>query len=182
MLPLNLDVANWRILAVGQGQALANRVKLLEEAGAGNMRIHTVAEINRDGAQALGLPPEADIADARILFVAGLPDRVARDLADHARRLRVLVNVEDVPDLCDFHLPALVRRGDLTLALSTAGRAPGLASALRKRLESQFDTHWADRLLHVEAERRRRRHAGHAPVEIARATESMVAAWICDSA
>ncbi len=59
-------------------------------------------------------------------------------LAQLARDAGVLVNVEDVPDLCDFHVPAAVRRGDLLLTVSTGGRAPGLSRILREWLETPF--------------------------------------------
>jgi len=55
----------------------------------------------------------------------------------------VLVNVEDVPSLCDFHVPALVRRGDLVIAVSTGGRAPGVAKLLREWLDARFGPEWA---------------------------------------
>ncbi|MEE8353602.1 MAG: NAD(P)-dependent oxidoreductase, partial [Dehalococcoidales bacterium] len=65
-------------------------------------------------------------------------DAVNRAVADEARRSGVLVNVVDVPELSDFIVPSYVRRGDITLAISTAGRSPALARKLRRRLEEQF--------------------------------------------
>jgi precorrin-2 dehydrogenase/sirohydrochlorin ferrochelatase len=58
----------------------------------------------------------------------------------------VIVNVEDAPSLCDFHVPAQVRRGDLLLTVSTGGRAPGLSHALREDLQRRFGPEWAERL------------------------------------
>jgi len=55
-----------------------------------------------------------------------------------ARRQNVLCNVVDVPHLCDFFYPAVVRRGALQIAISTAGESPALAQRLRKELEVQF--------------------------------------------
>jgi siroheme synthase-like protein len=55
----------------------------------------------------------------------------------------VLVNVmDDVPN-CDFAAPAIVRRGDLVLAISTGGRSPALARRLREELEARFGPEWA---------------------------------------
>jgi len=113
-----------------------------------------------------------------MLFVAGLDPALAAELAATARTHRVLVNVEDMPMLCDFHVPALVRRGDLTVAISTGGRGPGLAGALRRRLELLFDEEWTGRLLCAEAERRRLREAGATQARIARAMAQLVAGWL----
>jgi precorrin-2 dehydrogenase/sirohydrochlorin ferrochelatase len=55
-----------------------------------------------------------------------------------AQRLGVLCNIVDVPHLCDFYYPAIVRRGALQIAISTAGESPALSQRLRKELEVQF--------------------------------------------
>jgi precorrin-2 dehydrogenase/sirohydrochlorin ferrochelatase len=60
-----------------------------------------------------------------------------------AHRRGVLCNVVDVPDLCDFYYPAIVRRGDLQIAVSTAGQSPSLAQKIRQQLEKQFGPAYA---------------------------------------
>jgi precorrin-2 dehydrogenase/sirohydrochlorin ferrochelatase len=60
-----------------------------------------------------------------------------------AQRRGVLCNVVDVPDLCDFFYPAVVRRGDLQIAVSTAGQSPSLAQKIRQQLEKQFGPGYA---------------------------------------
>jgi precorrin-2 dehydrogenase/sirohydrochlorin ferrochelatase len=57
-----------------------------------------------------------------------------------------LVNLEDVLQHCDFHTPSVVRRGDLLLTVSTAGKSPGLAAAVRQWLERCFGPEWAERV------------------------------------
>jgi siroheme synthase-like protein len=61
------------------------------------------------------------------------PERI-RALRDEAARERVLLNVIDVPDACDFLAPAVLARGDLQLAIGTGGASPGLAARLRNEL------------------------------------------------
>src|SRR5207237_5299025 len=71
-----------------------------------------------------------------------------------AQRRNVLCNVVDDPEHCDFYYPAVVRRGDLQLAISTAGESPALAQKLRRELESQYGPEyegWVEQL----GERRR---------------------------
>jgi len=66
-----------------------------------------------------------------------------------AQQRGVLCNVVDVPDLCDFFYPAVVRRGDLQIAVSTAGQSPSLAQKIRQQLEKQFGpgyTSWVEEL------------------------------------
>jgi siroheme synthase-like protein len=68
-----------------------------------------------------------------------LNERVYRE----AQRRGVLCNVVDVLDLCDFFYPAVVRRGDLQIAISTAGQSPSLAQKIRQQLETQFGPGYA---------------------------------------
>ena len=60
-----------------------------------------------------------------------------------ATERRVLCNVVDVPELCDFYYPAIVRRGDLQIAISTSGQSPALAQRIRRDLEAQFTPEYA---------------------------------------
>jgi precorrin-2 dehydrogenase/sirohydrochlorin ferrochelatase len=59
-----------------------------------------------------------------------------------ARRRSVLCNAVDEPERCDFYFPAVVRRGELQIAISTGGLSPALAQRLRKELEQQFGPEW----------------------------------------
>jgi len=77
-----------------------------------------------------------------------------------AREQGILVNVEDVPELCDFHVPATIRRGDLLLTVSTGGKAPGLAKLIREWLEKKLGLEWSDRLHELAQARARWRGEG----------------------
>jgi siroheme synthase-like protein len=85
-----------------------------------------------------------DLAGA-FLCVAGATDPMLRSaVAAEARAAGVLVNVmDDVPN-CDFAAPAILRRGDLVVAVGTGGRAPALASRLRAELGERFGPEWAE--------------------------------------
>jgi precorrin-2 dehydrogenase / sirohydrochlorin ferrochelatase len=86
----------------------------------------------------------------------------------NAQQRNVLCNAVDDPEHCDFYYPAVVRRGDLQIAISTAGRSPALAQRLRRDLEAQFGPEYADWInqlgsirenlfqIEIDPERRRR--------------------------
>jgi len=118
---------------------------------------------------------DAVLEPLQLLFVAGLPDGEAQLLAGRARALGVLVNVEDVLPLCDFHVPALVRRGDLLLTASTGGSVPGLARRLREWLADSFGPEWTGRLKELSAARARFRSAGASPAEVSRKVRDLIA-------
>jgi precorrin-2 dehydrogenase / sirohydrochlorin ferrochelatase len=86
----------------------------------------------------------ADLEGA-FVCVASSDDPAERDAIARAARDRgVLINVmDDVPN-CDFAAPAVVRRGELVVAISTGGRSPALARRLREELETQFGEEWAE--------------------------------------
>ena len=73
------------------------------------------------------LPSDAELAQAQLVFIAGL-DFDRRDaLAKRAQEAGKIVHAEDAKSVTDIHVPAILRRGDLAIAVSTSGKAPGLA-------------------------------------------------------
>src|SRR5207302_10926308 len=94
---------------------------------------------------ALGLRPfQSQHLDGAFLAVVATSSRTLNErIYDEAQRRGVLCNVVDVPDLCDFFYPSVVRRGDLQIAVSTAGNSPSLAQKIRQQLEKQFGPAYA---------------------------------------
>jgi precorrin-2 dehydrogenase/sirohydrochlorin ferrochelatase len=89
------------------------------------------------------LPREYQPGDlAGIGLVIAATDNPATNEAvwQEAQATGCLVNVVDDPDRCNFHVPAIVRRGNLTLSVSTGGNSPALARRIRRSLEQQFDS------------------------------------------
>ncbi|HEX3553965.1 MAG TPA: bifunctional precorrin-2 dehydrogenase/sirohydrochlorin ferrochelatase [Thermoanaerobaculia bacterium] len=79
-----------------------------------------------------------DLRTAFLVLVVSQPPSVVDGVWEETRGRNVLVNtLDDVPH-CDFIAPAIVRRGDLAVAISTGGKAPALAVRLRQRLESEL--------------------------------------------
>jgi precorrin-2 dehydrogenase/sirohydrochlorin ferrochelatase len=158
VLPIVLVPDSAKIGLAGAGDALARRKDWLAQAG-----IEPVA-----------VSLDARPAGLRLLFVAGVPLADAERLAGQARAAGILVNVEDVPELCDFHVPATVRRGDLLLSISTGGKAPGLARLIREWLEARFGPQWSYRLDHLGQRRAQWRGDGQSPSEVSRRTREFV--------
>jgi precorrin-2 dehydrogenase/sirohydrochlorin ferrochelatase len=161
MLPLVLNPQSVKVGLAGQGEALARRAAMLAESGV-EARLLSV-----------------DVSDAvltplQLLFVAGLPQSEAQALAGRARALGLLVNVEDVLPLCDFHVPAIVRRGELLLTASTGGTVPGLARRLREWLADAFGPEWTTRLSDLSAARARWRSAGLSTADVSQKVRDLI--------
>ncbi len=162
MLPIVFDPATITVGLAGAGEGWARRKAMLEQSGVSSLTIAPDA-------------PQNAISGLTILFVAGLDMPASARLAQFARDAGVLVNVEDVPDLCDFHIPAAVRRGDLLLTISTGGRAPGLSRILREWLETRFGDEWTARLEDISSARASWREDGLAPPQVSQNTRDLVA-------
>ena len=146
-----LDLAGRPCLVVGSGAIADEKVAGLEACGADV----TVAERY-----------EPSLLDGVWLVVVADPAQGERVFADASAR-SIFCNVADVPEQCSFILPALHRRGPITVAVSTGGASPALAQWLRDRFAAQIDFEheqlayelrrirpWVKRNFHTYAERR----------------------------
>ena len=83
--------------------------------------------------------------EGAFLAIAATDDReVNKRIAEDASARRVLLNAVDDPELCMFTAPALLKRGDLTVAISTNGRSPAMARKVREGLEAWFPQNYGD--------------------------------------
>ena len=159
MVPVTLDPSRLRLGLAARGPAGNRRLALLRHGGAADLVVFSddpdIPATHRR------LPDMAELALLDMLWVAGLPRSDAEPLAQRARSQRVRVNVEDIPELCDFHNVAEIRRGDLLLTVSTGGRSPGLAAAVRAALDRQFGSEWAERADLAARRRQQWRAQGH---------------------
>ena len=176
MLPLFVDVSRLRLVVAGNGEATRRRLRLLEEAGAEQVRVFADEPSAALAAEAGARlerrwPTREELVQAQLLFIADAPAPVRSSLSREARLLGVLVHVEDEPALSDAQMPAVLRRGALTLAVSTGGASPAFATRVRDFLGSLFGPEWGNRLEEVSRQRRAWRDAGMAPGEIAELTD-----------
>lgn len=176
MFPILLDLGSLKVILVGEGEAAEKRLAALDDAGAPALEVYSQAPsaaFSKQAGKRLKGPRPTDEAlkSANIVFLAGLGDRESVALAGKARGAGALVNTEDVKPLCDFHVPSIVRRGDLVITVSTGGKSPGLARRLRRYLEGLFGPEWAGRLDELGRQRRAWRSEGHELAEIGRKTD-----------
>lgn len=169
MLPIVLDSKVIKVGVAGGGEGLKRRLELLAGAGVQNVSVFDCTTPSKD-----------ELSQLAVLFVAGLDAGRSRDLAVAARASGVLVNVEDQTELCDFHVPASVRRGDLLFTVSTGGQAPGLSRLLREALERHFGPEWAERMDEIARSRSGWRTAGIDPGGVSERTRALVKAkgWL----
>ena len=162
LFPLFLKLQSRRCLVVGAGPISEGKIAGLLESGA---KVHVIAPkatsqiVEWHKKRKLRLTKRAFRAndlDHMFLVVAATNSRkVHGAIYREARKRNVLCNIVDVPALCDFYYPAVVRRGQLQIAISTAGASPSLARRLREEMESRFSPEYADWLKHLARERRK---------------------------
>ncbi len=147
--PVSLEVRGRRAVVIGR-EAATSKVKALLDAGA-NVRV--IAGSTNLPEDPTGLVVErrsyrgGDLVGAFVCIASrDVGGRTLDAIQAEARSERVLLNVMDDPARCDFAAPATVRRGDLSIAIATAGRSPALARRLREELSVQFGPEWADLL------------------------------------
>jgi len=141
--PINLDIDGRDCLVVGGGKVAERKVQSLIECGASvrvvsksfTRAIEALAASGKISAAKRGFE-EADIADAELVFCATNDRSVNERVFNSACARKRPVNVVDVPDLCSFIVPAVIKRGDLLVSVSTSGKIPALAKKLKRDLES----------------------------------------------
>jgi precorrin-2 dehydrogenase/sirohydrochlorin ferrochelatase len=151
LFPMFLKLEGRNALVVGAGNVGEPKISGLLEAGA-HVRVvalnatATVHQWAREGKIELALRAyrAGDLENIFLAVVATSSRTLNEDIYRKAQARGVLCNVVDVPDLCDFYYPSVVRRGDLQIAISTSGQSPSLAQKIRRQLEKQFGPGYAE--------------------------------------
>lgn len=149
LFPAVLKLEGLSAVVAGGGPVAARKATALADAGA---RVTVIAP--RTVADIRGLVAEGRVRHierrwrrrdgdrARIVVAATDDERLNATIGRRAGRKGSWVNVVDSPDLCTLHMPSCLRRGDLTVAVSTGGRSPALARRVRESLERLFSDPW----------------------------------------
>jgi precorrin-2 dehydrogenase len=170
--PMMVDLTEKRCLVVGGGAVAERKVALLVECGAGvevvspkaTARLMSLASSGRIRLRRRPVRA-ADLPGAFLVVVATDDPQVNREVAGRVKKTGGLVNVADDPAACSFLVPSVVRRGDLTVAISTGGGSPALAKRLRQRLEQTIGPEYEAFVAALRLLRERVRHAVVDPEE-----------------
>ena len=159
--PIFLELGGRRVVLIGGGTVALRKAQALLAAGA---RLVVVAERIDDMLMALCRGSDAEVVKApysksylagALLAVAATNNhQLNKQIYHDCQELEVLCNVVDVPELCDFYVPAVVKRGDFQIAVSTAGQCPAYAGHVRKKLEQMYTEKHGQFLTELEALRK----------------------------
>ena len=146
MYPINLDLTGQACLVLGGGNVAERKVRRLLDEGAVvtviapalTPALQILAEEHQLSWQRRTYQP-GDETTFFLIICATDDEAVSQAVSAAAKAQGKLLNVCDVPDLCNFTLPSIVRQGDLQLTISTNGKAPAFSRWLRKHLEQHFD-------------------------------------------
>ncbi len=138
LLPLFLTLTGRRVLLVGGGPVAAAKLRQLLAVGADVHLVspRVVAEIERAAVPIARRAFEPADLDLTWLVVAAATPEVNREVAAAAEARRVFVNAVDDPANATAFLSGVVRRGGVTIAISTNGQAPALTALLREALDA----------------------------------------------
>ena len=144
-LPINLDVRNKVVIVVGGGDVAGRKVISLIETGA---LVTVIAPILTDILKQLLAVKrithlarnyeDGDLAGAFLAIAATNDNTVNLAVAKEAGMRSILADIVDTPELSSFTMPAVIRRGDLVITVSTSGKSPALAKRIREELEGYF--------------------------------------------
>ena len=147
LLPLFIDLAGRDVLLVGGGPVAAGKLQQLLAAGA-TVRVVSplvVAEIaSTPNVQIAHRKFQSSDLDGAWLVVAAATSDVNREVADAAEERRVFVNAVDDPPNATAYLSGVVRRDEVTIAISTSGDAPALTALIREALNAVLPDDLAD--------------------------------------
>jgi precorrin-2 dehydrogenase / sirohydrochlorin ferrochelatase len=145
LFPMFLKLTGRPCLVVGAGTIAESKIASLMEAAAqvrvvapeATPQVRSWTQSKRIHWEQRGFQPD-DLNGMFLVVAATSSTELHEQIFQEATRRGVLCNIVDVSELCDFYYPAVVQRGALQIAISTAGQSPALAQRLRKKLEDQF--------------------------------------------
>jgi len=148
--PINLVLKNKRCLVIGAGIVAQRKVRRLIECGS---RVLVISRAITPGLKTMADKGMIifkrknvslrDLLGAYLVIAATADRSINSVISAYCRKKNILVNVVDSPEECSFILPSIIRRGDLTISISTGGISPGLAKKIRQYLGKAFGVEYA---------------------------------------
>lgn len=148
--PMFVDLEGRRCLVVGGGPIATEKVEKLLDHGAAIRLISPELTAELAGMVAAGVIGEyhertyrpEDLEGCFLVIAATNLDPINRMVWQDAEARNMVCNVVDVPPLCNFIVPSIVRRGELALAISTGGASPVVAKHIRRQLDAMYGPEW----------------------------------------
>jgi len=185
--PVNLNVRNRKCLVVGGGSVGTRKVKTLLDCGAAVTVVSTdmseeLQKLSERQMLILEKRPfrSSDLESMFLVICATSDENLNLRISSEAAQRNMLCNVADVPEACNFILPAIVDRGDLIIAISTSGKSPAFAKKLRKELENQFGQEYKLFLMLMGAIRKKLLAEDHEPEEHKALFEKLICEGMVD--
>ena len=160
--PIFLELGERRSVVIGGGSVAARKAQALLNA---DTRLVVVAERIDNMMTVICQGKNAELIKSRyskeyltgavLVIAATNNNQLNKQIYKDCQELEILCNVVDVPELCDFYVPAVVKRGDLQIAIGTEGRCPAYAGHIRKKLEKIFTEKHGQFLAELEQLRKR---------------------------
>jgi len=182
-----MDLAGRTCLVVGAGAVAARKARSLLDCGArvtvvGVRPASAFRALERRGAVVRDRRFRASDVGSQALIIAATDDRaVNAAVAAAARRRGIPVNAVDDPEHCSFIVPAIVRRGDLTVAISTGGKSPAAARLVKERVAELLGEEYAALVRLLGTQRGRMKDAVAGQGNRARAWKRMIDAGVLES-
>lgn len=148
--PVYLNLKGRRVVVIGGGEIAERKIESLLESGASVLvispdvtpRIASLSEQKGIEIRDRKYTP-GDCAGAALVFSAAADPEISRAVHQEATALGIFINTSDQPELCSFIMPAVVRRGDIGVAISTSGTSPALAARLRRKISGVIGPEYA---------------------------------------
>lgn len=149
--PMFVKLTGRTCLVVGAGEVGRRKIARLLDCGAETVRVIDTSEPAEDLARIVMDPRvtfevrefrDEDVEGTFLVIASTSSPALNQHIYDLCEERNILCNVVDKPHICSFIVPAVVNKGDFTLAISTGGSSPALAKRMRKELDNYFGSHY----------------------------------------
>jgi len=146
LFPVFFRLDRLKVLVVGGGHVGTEKMQALFKSSPNAFVVVVAPDISNEITQLASQFPSqvtlykkkfesSDLDQADLVIAATADHALNRSVWEQAKQKKVLANIADTPELCDFYLGSIVTKGDLKIAISTNGKSPTLSKRIREMLE-----------------------------------------------